>query len=456
MGYNRLITIDGKISDPKLRNRIKSVVPRSPADRAGIKEGQYLLEVDGTPLKDIIDYRYLTSEEKFTLKLSEKDEDGNSMEFSVDIEKDTYEDLGLEFMSGLIDHACSCSNKCIFCFIDQLPPGMRESLYFKDDDSRLSFLQGNFVTLTNMTDSDIERIIKYRISPINISVHTTNPELRIRMLRNRNAGKIMERMKLLADNRIEMNAQIVLVPGYNDGDELISTLKDLKDMWPAVMGTAVVPLGLTGHRENLMELTPFNAESAKKTIETVEKLGQEFLKDTGTYFARCADEFYVMAGMDVPSEEYYEGYSQIEDGIGMIRLFRESTDDTLEDLNEGPGEFTFVTGTSAFSEINDFAGKVRIKNPDIKTDCVRIKNRFFGESITVAGLLTGKDVLSELKEHGVYKNLVMPRNMFRAGEDIMLDGIRIGDIESALGTHVLVVDYTGEDMIDRMNGRMKG
>lgn len=454
MSYNNLIEIDGKIVDKSQQNKIKKVTKGSPAYKHGLKVGDILLKINGRTLKDIIDYRYLSTDEKINLEVLRELDDKKEI-FNVEIIKDIYEDLGLEFMSGLIDKANSCSNNCIFCFIDQLPKGMRESLYFKDDDSRLSFLQGNFVTLTNMTDGDLDRIIEYKISPINISVHTTDGELRNKILRNRNAYKILERMEKLARGKIRMKAQIVLMPGINDGENLKKTLFDLRNLHPYVEEVAIVPLGLTCHREGLEEMTPFNKESALKAIEDVERLNKVFLEEIGTEFARCADEFYIMAEKDVPEEEYYDGYEQIEDGIGMIRLFRESTEYTLEDLENGKSSFTFVTGTSAFTEIKNFMDKVLDKNKNIKANIFKVENDFFGKSITVAGLLTGRDLINTLKKGRVYENLIMPRNMFRAGEDTMLDDITIEEIERILATKVLVVDYTGEDLVEKINGKLK-
>ncbi len=450
MSYNKLIQIDGKVVVPTKRNLITEVESGTAADRAGIKPGDRLIRINETLVKDILDYRFLTAAEEFTLTI-QRDSEDNTKEYVLKIKKDMYEELGLSFETGIIDKAFNCSNNCIFCFIDQLPPGMRETLYFKDDDSRLSFLQGNFVTLTNMTESDINRIINYRISPINISVHTTNPELRIKMLNNRVAGKLYERMQKLAAAGIRMGAQIVLVPGYNDQEELDRTLKDLAELAPYVTGVAIVPLGMTKYRAGLENLVPFNEVSAAQVLDQVEELQKEFVQKTGSEFARCADEFYCMAGREIPSEEFYDGYSQLEDGIGMIRMFRESIDMTLEDLAEGEGSVTFVTGSSAYAEIEAAADKIRRKNPKLDVNTYMIPNDFFGHSITVAGLLTGQDIMASLKKGKVHRNLIMPRNMFRAGEDIMLDGVRINELEKELDTRVIVVDYTGEDLIQKIN-----
>lgn len=449
MSYNKLIQIDGKVVKPTSRNLITDVDPGSPAEQAGIKPLDRLLKINDVLVKDILDYRYLTAAEEFQLTIQRGSDE--VQDFVVNIEKDTYADLGLTFETGIMDKANSCSNNCVFCFIDQLPPGMRETMYFKDDDSRLSFLQGNFVTLTNMTNRDIERIINYRISPINISVHTTNPELRVKMLNNRVAGKLYERMERLAEARIQMGAQIVLVPDYNDGAELLRTLRDLVELHPQVTGVAIVPLGMTKYREGLPDLRPMDKESSIAVIKQLDILQKEFIEITGSEFARCADEFYCMAGIDVPPAEFYDGYDQLEDGIGMIRLFRDSIEETLEDLAAGRGSYTFVTGTSAYDEVKAAADQITAANRDIQINTVRVKNDFFGHSITVAGLLTGQDVIKNVKAASVGDYLVMPRNMFRAGEEVMLDDVTIQDLEAELNTRVIVVDYTGEDLIEKIN-----
>ena len=449
MSYNKLIQIDGKVAKPTSRNLITEVDPGSPAEQAGIKPHDRLLKINDVLVKDILDYRYLTAAEEFQLTIQRGSDEVE--DFVVNIEKDTYADLGLSFETGIMDKANSCSNNCVFCFIDQLPPGMRETLYFKDDDSRLSFLQGNFVTLTNMTDHDIERIINYRISPINISVHTTNPELRVKMLNNRVAGKLYERMERLAEARIQMGAQIVLVPGYNDGAELLRTLRDLVELHPQVTGVAIVPLGMTKYREGLPDLRPMDKESSIAVIKQLDILQKEFIEITGSEFARCADEFYCMAGIDVPPAEFYDGYDQLEDGIGMIRLFRDSIEETIEDLEAGRGSYTFVTGTSAYNEVKAAADQITAANGEIQINTVRVENDFFGHSITVAGLLTGQDVIKNVKASSVGDYLVMPRNMFRAGEEVMLDDVTIQDLEAELNTRVIVVDYTGEDLIEKIN-----
>lgn len=425
------------------------------AEEVGIEENDKLLSINGNKIKDIIDYKFLSVDEEITLEI----EKVNGEIWEIEIEKEYGEGLGIEFGGGLIDKAKSCSNKCIFCFIDQLPKGMRKSLYFKDDDSRLSFLQGNFVTLTNMKEEDIDRIIKYHISPINISVHTTNPELRVEMLNNRFAGKVFERMKRLADAGISMNAQIVSVPGINNGDELKRTIKDLYTLYPQVSDVAVVPIGITKFRQGLKHVETYTKQQSIEEIERVKKLQDIYMKEIGKPFVRLSDEFYLVADKKIPNQEFYDDYHQIEDGIGMVRCFRDAIDDTLKDLDENMnGSFSIVTGTLAYPELLEASLKIKNKNPNIKLDVYGIVNNYFGNTITVAGLLTGTDIIDQMKGIINSKYLIMSNNMFRKGyeladssEQIMLDDTEIKDIEAALDVKVIVVDYTGEDLIEKIN-----
>ena len=324
-----------------MKNIITKVISNGIAEEVGIEVNDVLLSINDNKINDIIDYKFLSADEEIILEV----EKTNGEIWEIEIEKEYGEDLGIEFGGGIMDKAKTCSNKCIFCFIDQLPKGMRESLYFKDDDSRLSFLQGNFVTLTNMKDEDIDRIIQYHISPINVSVHTTNPELRVQMLNNRFAGKVFERMKKLADAGIIMNAQIVSVPGINNGDELKRTIKDLYTLYPEVSDVAVVPIGITKFRQGLKHINTYTKEQSIEEIERVKKLQDIYMKEVGKPFVRLSDEFYLVAGKEIPSQEFYDDYHQIEDGIGMVRCFRDAIDNTLEDLDLNiKGSFSIVTG----------------------------------------------------------------------------------------------------------------
>lgn len=437
-----------------MKNLIKEVLEGSIAEEMEIEVGDYLLSVNGEEIHDIIDYRFLTADEELLLEIEKQ----NGEVWEIEIEKDYGEELGIEFGGGIMDKAKSCSNKCMFCFIDQLPKGMRETLYFKDDDSRLSFLQGNFVTLTNMKEEDIQRIIKYHISPINISVHTTNPELRVKMLSNRFAGNVFERMKQLSEAGIQMNAQIVCVPDVNDKDELKRTIEDLYKLYPYVNNVAVVPIGITKYREGLAKVKTFNKETSKETIEMVNVLQKRFYKEVQEPFVRLSDEFYIVAGMEVPDEDFYNGYEQIEDGVGVTRCFINAIERDLEflDLNS-KGSYSIVTGTLAYDEVKKAADKICAKNPKIHIDVFKIINNFFGDTITVTGLLTGTDIVDQIKGKIKSKYLLMSDNMFRRGYElapesaIMLDDMTIEDIERELDVKVITCDFSGEDLISLIN-----
>ncbi|WP_017210778.1 DUF512 domain-containing protein [Clostridium beijerinckii] len=438
-----------------MKNIITKVTSNGIAEEVGIEENDILLSINDKKINDIIDYKFLSADEEIVLEI----EKPSGEIWEIEIEKEYGEDIGIEFGGGIMDKAKSCSNKCIFCFIDQLPKGMRETLYFKDDDSRLSFLQGNFVTLTNMKDEDIDRIIKYHISPINISVHTTNPDLRVEMLNNRFAGNVLERMQRLADACITMNAQIVCVPGINNGNELKRTIEDLYKLYPEVSDVAVVPIGITKFRQGLKHVNTYTKEQSIEEINNIKELQDIYIKETGKPFVRLSDEFYLVAGKEIPNEEFYDDYHQIEDGIGMVRCFRDAIDSTLDDLSSNmKGSFSIVTGALAYNELLEASNKIKERNPNIQLDVYKIINNYFGETITVAGLLTGTDIINQMKGIINTKYLIMSNNMFRKGyelsdsnEQIMLDDIKIKDIESALDVKVIVVDYTGEDLIEKLN-----
>ncbi len=437
-----------------MKNLIKSVLPDSIAEEVGIEAGDFLISINNKEIEDIIDYRFLAVDEELTIQI----EKSYGEVWDIEIEKDYGEDIGLEFQGGIMDKAKSCSNKCIFCFIDQLPKGMRNTLYFKDDDSRLSFLQGNFVTLTNMKEADIDRIIRYKISPINISVHTTNPELRVKMLNNRFAGQIYDRMKRLKEADIYMHAQIVCVPGINDGEELKRTINDLYNLYPQVNNVAVVPIGITKFRENLAHVNTFTEQTSKETIEMVNELQEKFMKEVSEPFVRLSDEFYLVAKQDVPEEEFYNGFEQLEDGVGSVRYYREAIKRDLEFLDTNKkGNYTVVTGALAYDEIKNAMDSIMKKNDNIKINVKKIVNNFFGETITVAGLLTGTDIIEQLKDEIDTPYLIMADNMFRRGyelapeELIMLDDTTIDMLEDALNVKVLVCDYSGDGFIDLIN-----
>lgn len=437
-----------------MKNVIKEVLPDSIAEEVGIEVNDVLISINDNIIDDIIDYRFLSADEEIVLQI----EKPNGEIWDIEIEKDYGEELGIEFGGGIMDKAKSCSNKCMFCFIDQLPKGMRDTLYFKDDDSRLSFLQGNFVTLTNMKEEDIDRIIRYRISPINISVHTTNPELRVRMLKNRFAGNVLERMQRLSDEGIQMHAQIVCIPDVNDGEELKRTIEDLYKLYPQVNNVAVVPIGITKFREGLEKVNTFTKEGSKYTIDMVKELQSKFYNEVGEPFVRLSDEFYIVAGEEIPDAEFYNGFTQIEDGVGVTRCFRDAIESDLDilDLNK-KGSYTMITGDLAYDEVKSAAEKIVKKNPKIHIDVFKIINNFFGNTITVNGLLTGGDIIEQLKGKIRTPYLFMADNMFRRGyelapqDSIMLDDLTIDDIEKALDVKVIVCDYTGEDLISLIN-----
>ena len=435
--------------------KIKSILPNSLAEELGIEVGDIILSINGTEVKDIIDFRFLMSDDYVEIEVQKPDGEI----WDIEAEKDIEEELGVEFDMAIMDKAKRCSNNCMFCFIDQLPKGMRDTLYFKDDDSRLSFLQGNFVTLTNMKEEDIDRIIRYRISPINVSVHTTNPELRVKMLNNRFAGNILERLKRLAEAQIHINAQIVTVPEVNNGDELLNTINDLYELYPSVQNVAAVPIGITKFREGLRKVKTFDKESAKKEIENVRAFQEKALKEIGKPFVRLSDEFYITAEEEIPSAEFYDGYNQIEDGIGMVRLLRDTIKNDLKKLTKtGRGSFSMVTGVLAYDEIKAVAECISKTNNNIKIDTYKIINYFFGETITVAGLLTGTDIINQIKDKINTDYLIMSSNMFRKGyeladndEQIMLDDYKVKDLEEKLDVKIIICDYTGEDLIDLIN-----
>lgn len=442
-----------------MKNKISKIEVGGIGEEVGIEVGDILLSINGTEIQDIIDYKFLLADDYVEVEIQKSD--GEVWE--LEIEKEFGEDLGVEFEEAILDRAKSCSNKCMFCFIDQLPKGMRDTLYFKDDDSRLSFLQGNFVTLTNMKDEDIDRIIKYHISPINVSVHTTNPELRVKMLKNRFAGNVYERLERLAEAQITINAQIVVVPGVNDAQELLNTIEDLYKLYPSIQNVAAVPVGITKYRQGLQVLNIFDKNTAKEEILAINKLQEKYIKEIETPFVRLSDEFYVLADMEVPDCDFYEEYDQLQDGIGMIRLLRDTIKNDMKSLDKiRKGSFTMITGTSAYPEIKSVADAITGYNKNIKMDCFKIINEFFGETITVAGLLTGVDIINQLKGNLRSKYLIMPDNMFRKGyelsnskELIMLDDKKVKDIEEALDVKVIVCSFTGEDLIEIINKHLE-
>lgn len=431
-------------------NIISKVYKNSIACELGIEVGDLLISVNNQPIHDIIEYRFLISDEYLEVEIKKK----NNEIYVYEIEKDYDEDLGIEFTNPIIDKAKSCRNKCVFCFIDQLPKGMRETLYFKDDDSRLSFLQGNFVTLTNMSEEDINNIIRYRISPINISVHTTNPELRQKMIKNKFAGKLYEIMKRLADAQIQMNCQIVLCPGYNDKEELERTVSDLAKLYPYVNSVAAVPVGITKHRSHLPNLEIFNEKTAGETINLVHNLHEKYLKELGTRFIFLSDEFYIMANKNLLKYDDYEGFIQFENGVGMIsKLEREIKDYLLtisEEKKNSIKKVSIATGHSAYEFIKDMANCIMEKCPQVKIDVYKIVNNFFGETITVSGLVTATDIIDQLKGKDLGQTLYIPKSMLKADEDIFLDNITLEELRNIMNIEVIPCLNEGKDFVDKI------
>ncbi|MDO4799482.1 MAG: DUF512 domain-containing protein [Bacillota bacterium] len=433
-----------------LHNRplIRAVESGSIAEEMEIEPGDVLLAINGQRISDIIDYYYLSEDEFLVLEVEKPD----GARWELEIEKDFDEPLGIEFVDGILGAAKSCSNKCVFCFIDQLPQGMRSTLYFKDDDSRLSFLQGNFVTLTNMSEADIDRIVRYRISPINVSVHTTNPELRCRMLGNRFAGKLMPRLRRFYEAGLTVHAQIVLCPGYNDGAELERTIRDLESLHPTVASIAVVPVGLTKYRDGLADLRLMTREESRHLIEQVHRMQELFLQRYGTRWVFLADEIYIKAEVDFPPEEAYEGYVQYEDGIGMVRKLSEEMKRELSGYEaipkpESRKRILAVTGVSNYPFLKEALGNY----PEITV--LRVENDFFGRTITVSGLLTGKDIIQTVRdEYGEeiehFDRLWLPENMFRSGEDTLLDDWSLQQIGETLGIRAEKIRCSGVDVVE--------
>lgn len=432
------------------KHLIKEVKNNSIAEEMEIFPGDYLVSINDNEIKDIFDYQLLC-EEEYIVVLVEKQ---NGEIWELEIEKDEDEDLGLIFENGLMDDYQSCCNKCMFCFIDQMPPGMRETLYFKDDDSRLSFLQGNYVTLTNMKDADIERIIKYNLAPINISVHTMNKELRCKMLNNRFAGDKLEYIDKLNHAGLELNGQIVLCKNVNDKEELEYTLKELAKYAPNMRSVSVVPSGLTKYRDGLYPLEPFTKEDAIEVIDMIEKWQNIMYQKYHYHFVHASDEWYILAEKEMPEEERYDGYIQLENGVGMIRLFQNEADDMINHLESDNRAIKISTfcGKLAYPTIKSIADKVMNKFPNINVNVYKIINNFFGDSITVTGLLTGQDIISQLKDKELGDFLLIPTNTLKSGEAIFLDDITVCDLEKNLQIDTVIVKSTGGDFVKALIG----
>ena len=418
---------------------IKNVIPKSIAAKAGLKSGDIIVKINGKEVNDYLDYMYSSSNDKLIIELENR---------TVKVKNRNFEPLGAEFNSLIIDEPRSCRNKCIFCFIDQLPSNMRESCYFKDDDYRLSFLQGNYVTLTNMSDEDLDRIIEYNIPRINVSVHTTNPELRCKMLNNKFAGKIMEQMKRFSGSGMQINCQIVLCRDYNDGKELERTINDIYSLGESVESLSIVPVGLSAHRKGLTELKPFDKESSQAVIKQVSEFQKRFKEERGINFVYLSDEFYIMAEEEIPEQEEYDGFPQIENGVGLCSSLKWEFEDALKDVDDltVKSKKTVVTGYLAYDFIKELTAKLKSDKIEVK----KIKNTFFGEKITVSGLVTGGDIIDQLKEEELGEYILIPISMLRHDDVVFLDNKTIFDIEQELDVKVEVVQSDGYDFLSKL------
>ena len=432
--------------------RITSVEPGSPARRARIHKGDTLISINGNAITDVLDYRFYMTDEHLEILLCDQEKKLRT----VVVEKDEYDDLGLEFETYLMDRQMGCKNACIFCFVDQTPPGMRKSLYFKDDDTRMSFLFGNYTTLTNLKEGDIQRIIKMHISPINISIQTMNPALRVQMMKNPFAGESLKFVRMLTEGGIKLNTQIVLCPGYNDGEQLEYSLSELAKLGPNVQSIAVVPVGLTRYREKLTPLRGFFPQEAVEVVKTMERWGEYFCKEYGTRTAYASDEFYILAGKDFPPYEFYEDFAQLENGVGMMTLMQHDFAQALKEaqLEQSPAAHrcTIATGQLAYPMMQDFAERVQQAFPQVQVQVKKIRNDFWGPTITVAGLITGQDLLAQLEGLDLGSELLIPANMLRHEQDRFLDDLTLEQVQETLGVPVLPVENDAFELLARMLG----
>ncbi len=427
---------------------ITSIDRHSPAERAGVRTGETLLSIGGHPVEDVLDYRFFGYDPNPELELEAPD----GSRRRVRVKKPEAQELGLNFQTYLMDEPRPCANHCLFCFVDQMAPGCRDTLYFKDDDARLSFLMGNYITLTNLSPREVQRIIDLRISPINVSVHATSPRLRSALLGSKAGGESLEAMRRFGAAGIVMNGQIVLCPGYNDGAELQRTMEDMA-AW-GFASCSVVPVGLTKFREGLSKLRPVDRETAGQIIDQVDAFGEKRLEACGTRMFFCSDELYIRAGRPLPEEAYYEDYVQIENGVGMLRSLITEFEAALR-LEDGDAEaapYTIATGVSARPFLQQLADKAR-ERTGAAGQAVAIENDFFGHTIDVAGLITGGDLIAQLKGRDLGARLLIPVNMLRHGGDVFLDDLHVSDVEKALGIPVTVVEQDGFDLLDAMLGR---
>jgi len=430
---------------------INHIIPDSIAEELEIEPGDKLLKINNQEIKDVFDYHYQVEKENILLLIEKSDGE----QWELEIEKDEGEELGFGFSESLMDQYRSCVNNCIFCFINQMPKGMRETLYFKDDDSRLSFLQGNYITLTNITDDEIERIINYRLEPINISFHTTNPNLRWMMLNHPEAGIALEKVKKLYHGRIKMNGQIVLCKRVNDGVELERTIRDLFQYTPLLQSVSIVPVGITKYREGLYPLEPFSKADARKVIQTIRKWQAKSIENGGNHFIHGSDEWYLLAEEDLPTEETYDEYLQLENGVGMLRLLIDEVNEELESHqgDDRKRDVSLATGMLAAPYLYSLSLGIQMKYPNVKINIYPIENKFFGEHITVSGLITGQDILQQLIQAPLGEELLLPVNMLKNDEDVFLDDVRVEELSSALQLLVNIVKSNGRDFVNKVIGR---
>lgn len=433
---------------------IKQVLPGSIAEELEITPGDRLIEVNQQRIADIFDYQYYIEDEYVELLI----EKPHGEQWLLEVDKDEDEDIGIVFDNGLMDEYRTCHNQCIFCFIDQMPKGMRETLYFKDDDSRLSFLQGNYVTLTNMSDYDLERIIRYHLSPINISFQTMNPSLRCKMLNNRFAGEALKKVDRLFEAGITMNGQIVLCKGVNDGEELIFSIQEMQKYIPCLESVSVVPVGLSKYREGLYPLEPFTKEDAKEVLKIIHGFQAKAFKDHGMHFIHASDEWYILAQEELPAEENYDGYLQLENGVGMLRLLINEFKSALEEAVKLKEQFhkrntvSLATGRLAYPYLKEMAAQMMKEFPGLIIQVFAIRNDFFGEMITVSGLLTGQDIVRQLKGKDLGERLLLPINVLRSGEEVFLDDMTLEELEKALQVKADIVKSSGYDLVRTILG----
>ena len=434
--------------------KITGIEPHSAAKRHRIACGDFLISVNGNEIRDVLDYRFYLAESKVVLRLLR-----GKREYSVKIKKGEYDDIGLIFETPLMDKKHSCKNGCIFCFIDQNPKGMRDTIYFKDDDSRLSFIHGNYITLTNMTDEDVQRIVKMRFSPINISIHTTNPELRVKMMKNKNAGEVLRYLDVFYEAGLSMCGQLVLCRGINDGEELLRSMRELKKYHPRLTSVSVVPAGLTKHREGLYPLSDFTEAEASAIIDMIDSVAEENLRDIGSRLFYAADEFYLKAKRPLPKAEYYEEYPQIENGVGMLRSFIDEAMLAIEDLPKDELSVRTVsvaTGVASYPTVLRIAEEVERKNENLKINVYKIINNFYGESITVSGLLTGADMYEQLLDKPLGEALLIPKNSLRSEGDLFLCGMSLCELSEKLSVKIIPTDADGFEFVDSLFGMENG